>query len=53
MTTEELNKLKENSNIQFIYKIPNSLYNEKYEYIIIGDNPDIKADNIRTFSCDD
>lgn len=28
MTTEELNKLKENSNIQFIYKIPNSLYNE-------------------------
>lgn len=53
MTTEELNKLKENSNIRFIYKIPNSLYNEKYEYIIIGDNPDIKADNVRTFSCDD
>lgn len=53
MTKEELKELKENKDIKFIYKIPNSLYDEKYEYIIIGFISRSRENNIRRFSIDD
>ena len=53
MTKEELTKLKENKGIKFIYKIPCSLYEEGFEYIIVGDINTFIKDNIRAFSLDD
>lgn len=53
MNKEELKKLKEDPNIKFIYKLPNSSYEEKIEYIIIGDVQTSKNNNIRMFSLDD
>lgn len=53
MTKEEIKQLKENKDIKFIYKIPCSLYDEGFEYIIIGDIKTEKKDNVRCFSLDD
>lgn len=53
MTKEEIKQLKENKDIKFIYKIPCSLFDEGFEYIIIGDNINIKNDNIKTFTMND
>lgn len=52
MTKDELKQLKENKDIKFIYKIPCSFYDEGYEYIIIGSNPDVNEQNVRFFSLD-
>lgn len=53
MTKEEIKQLKENKDIKFIYKIPCSLYDEGYEYVIVGSTITAKHDNIRTFNLDD
>lgn len=53
MTKEEIKQLKENKDIKFIYKIPCSLFNEGFEYIIIGYNIDIKDNSVRIFTIDD
>lgn len=53
MSQEELEKLKEDDNVKFIYKIPNSSYEEKFEYVIVGDLDKYKDDNVRTFTCDE
>lgn len=39
MTSDELNKLKENKEVKFIYKLPCSFYPDGYEYIVIGTVP--------------
>lgn len=53
MTKEELKVYKENKEVKFIYKLPCSLYDEGYEYIIVGNNIVSKDDNIRIFSLED
>ena len=53
MTKEELKEYKDNKDIKFIYKIPCSLYDEGFEYIIIGYNINIKKDNVKVFTIDD
>lgn len=53
MTKEEIKQLKENKEVKFIYKLPCSLYNEGYEYIIVGNNIISKDDNVRIFSLED
>lgn len=53
MTTEEIKQLKEDNNIKFVYKIPCSLYDERFEYIIIGNIKTFRHNNIRSFSIDD
>lgn len=53
MTKEELKELKESKDIKFIYKIPCSLYDGGYEYVIVGSTITLKNKNIRTFSLDD
>lgn len=53
MTKEELRTYKENQEVKFIYKLPCSLYNEGYEYIIVGNNITSKDDNVRIFSLED
>lgn len=52
MTKENLAQLKEDNNIKYIYRLPNSFYEEEYEYIIIGNILDSRKDNIRSFSLD-
>lgn len=49
MTKEYLNTLKEDKGILYIYRIPNSSFADKFEYIIIGNFKD-KRSNIRTFT---
>lgn len=53
MTKEEIRQLKENKDIKFIYKIPCSLYEKGYEYIVVGGNITSKNDNVTFFSLDD
>lgn len=53
MTKEELKAYKENKEVKFIYKLPCSLYDEGYEYIIVGNNIVSKDDNVRIFSLED
>lgn len=48
----DIKQLKENGEIKFIYKLPNSLYDEGFEYIIVGDvNEEIP--NGRTFTIEE
>ena len=53
MTKEELKQYKEDKKIKFIYRLPCSLYNEGFEYIIVGNNIIVQGDNIRIFSLED
>lgn len=53
MTKEELKIYKENKEVKFIYRLPCSLYNEGFEYIIVGNNIIVQGDNIRIFSLED
>ena len=53
MTKEELKMYKENKEVKFIYRLPCSLYNEGFEYIIVGNNIIVQGDNIRIFSLED
>lgn len=48
----DIKQLKENEEVKFIYKLPNSLYDEGFEYIIVGDvNKEIP--NGRTFTIEE
>ena len=48
----DIKQLKENGEIKFIYKLPNSLYDQGFEYIIVGDvNEEIP--NSRTFTIEE
>lgn len=53
LSKEDLQKLKENKDVKFIYKLPCSFWEEKFEYIIIGDLDTKEDNNIRYFSLDD
>lgn len=53
MTKEEINQLKEDKDIKFVYKIPCSLYDNGYRYIIIGNISSSNIGNIWKFSLDD
>lgn len=53
MTKEEIDKLKDNKEIKFIYKVPCSFYPERFEYIIIGDNFEVTSNNYRSFTMED
>ena len=50
---EDIIKLKENSEIKFIYEIPNSLYENGYEYVIVGDLETKTEENLRQFNFED
>lgn len=53
MTPEELKLLKKDENIKFIYRIPSSIFEEKFEYIIIGLLETRTEENVRYFNIDD
>ena len=53
MTKDELKTYKEDKKVKFIYKLPCTLYQEQFEYVIIGDITTQQRDNIRFFSLDD
>ena len=49
----DVNMLKNNEDIKYIYLIPNSLFRDKYQYIIIGDIPTAYEDNVFCYSLED
>lgn len=49
----DINRLKYNDDIKYIYIIPNSLFEDKCQYIIIGDIKTDKEDNFFCYSLDD
>lgn len=51
MTKEELQKIKDNKEIKFAYRIPCSFYPEGYEYIIVGGS--VKGSNVRCFTIEE
>lgn len=53
LTKENLQKLKENKDVKFIYKLPCSFWEEKFEYVIIGDLDTKEDNNVKYFSLDD
>ena len=53
MNIDKLNSYKENKEIKFIYKIPCSLYEERFKYIIIGDVQTRQYGNEFYFSLED
>lgn len=46
-----LNTLKQNKEIKYIFKLPNSYYEEGFEYIIVG-NVEDEIPNSRIFTTD-
>ena len=48
----DIKQLKENEEIKFIYKLPNSLHDEGFEYIIVG-NINKEIPNSRTFTTEE
>ena len=53
MDIDKLNSYKENKEIKFIYKIPCSLYEERFKYIIIGNIQTKQDRNEFYFSLED
>lgn len=53
VTKEEIEQLKQNNDIKFIYRIPCSYYNSGFEYIVVGINGFIEHNNVRNFTLDD
>lgn len=49
MTNDKLNQLKENKEVKFIYKLPCSFYDDKFEYIVVGDIK-LKQPNVTLYS---
>lgn len=45
----DLNTLKQNKEIKYIFKLPNSYYEDGFEYIIVG-NVEDKIPNSRIFT---
>ena len=48
----DIKQLKENGEIKFIYKLPNSLYDDGFEYIIVG-NVNKEIPNSRIFTIEE
>lgn len=48
----DIKQLKENGEIKFIYKLPNSLYDQGFEYIIVG-NIDEQIPDSRIFTTEE
>lgn len=53
MSNIDVSKLKNNDNIRYIYTIPNSLFPDGLQYILIGDIKTAKEDNVFCYSMDD
>lgn len=49
----DVNKLKNNEDIKYIYLIPNSLFDNKLQYILIGDITTDNEDNVFCYSLED
>ena len=49
----DVNKLKNNDDIKYIYLIPNSLFKDKLQYIIIGNIETDHEGNLFCYSLDD
>ena len=45
--------LKRNKNIKYIYEIPNSFYKDNKQYVFVGDLDTEHEDNIFCFSLED
>jgi hypothetical protein len=53
MDKETLQKLKDDKGILYIYKIPNSSYEDKFEYVVVGRddyNFEYSDNNVRYFT---
>lgn len=48
-----INKLKNNDDIKYIYLIPNSLFEDNLQYVLIGDIKTESEDNVCCFSLND
>ena len=53
MSNVDINKLKSYKKIKYIYIIPNSYYEDKQQYILIGDLETESEDNVFCYSLDD
>lgn len=53
MNIDKLNSYKENEEIKFIFKIPCSLYEEGFKYIIVGNVETKQKSNEFYFSLED
>lgn len=53
MSNVDINKLKSYKKIKYIYIIPNSYYEDKQQYILVGDLDTENEDNIFCYSLDD
>lgn len=53
LTKEKLNEYKENKEVLYIYKLPCSLYNSRFEYIIVGNVQKEDYNNVRYFKPED
>jgi hypothetical protein len=49
----DVSQLKNNDDIKYIYLIPNSLFEDKKQYILIGDIPTANEDNVFCYSLED
>lgn len=49
----DIDLLKRNKNIKYIYEIPNSFYKDKKQYVFVGDLDTEHEDNIFCFSLED
>lgn len=49
----DVNKLKNNEDIKYIYLIPNSLFDNNLQYILIGDIATDNEDNVFCYSLED
>lgn len=53
MSNIDVSKLKNNDNIRYIYTIPNSLFEDGLQYILIGDIKTDNENNVFCYSLDD
>lgn len=53
MYSVNISKLKNNEDIKYIYIIPNSLFEDGHQYILIGDIKTQQENNVFCFSLDD
>lgn len=53
MNNIDVSKLKNNDNIKYIYMIPNSMFNDGFQYILIGDIKTEHEDNLFCYSMED
>ena len=52
MDKEQLNALKEKEEVKFIYRLPCSLFDNGFEYVIIG-NTDYTDDTARVYTLEE